>query len=273
MKSLLDYQFIVKELFYKGWNLLEYIEKHKLTELDKEAIKATIMDALVYKKLINPEQEFLNLEQLAITNNFDDYHYTRTPNVSCIPQHIKDILRRKCIKQSASIPIMLFIAKPPSKWSRYCVYDPNYAVSSVFEEASFYECIYDSPTRPGVRLDKTRPFVEVKINDELYLVDTITNRIFKSSWFIKKYNMEIKDIVRTTSLTKKQRELYQDMCEERCSLAEILPIYKLNMELSMPDWAETKYEVEQTKTTFLEEWKKLEQIEEEMKSFSNRSFL
>ena len=29
-------------------------------ELDKEAIKATIMDALVYKELINPEQEFLN---------------------------------------------------------------------------------------------------------------------------------------------------------------------------------------------------------------------
>ena len=85
--------------------------------------------------------------------------------------------------------------------------------------------------------------------------------------------MEIKDIVKTTNLTKKQKELYQDMCEERCSLAEILPIYKLNMELPMPDWSETKYEVEQTKTTFPEEWKKLEQIEEEMKSFSNRSFL
>lgn len=272
MKSLLDYQFIVEELFYKGWNLLEYIEKHELTELDKEAIKATIMDALVYKELINPEQEFLNLEQLAITNNPNDYHYTSTPNISCIPQHIKDMLRRKCIKQSASIPIMLFIAKPPSNWSRYCVYDPNYAVSSVFEEANFYECIYDSPTRPGVRLDKTRPFVEVKINGEKYLVDTITNRIFKSSWFIKKYNMEIKDTISTTNLTKKQQKLYQDMCEESCSLAETLPIYKLNMQFPIPNFAETTYEVEQTKRIYPEEWRKLEQIEDEIKRFSSGNF-
>lgn len=273
MKSLFDYPFIINELFYKGWRLFEYMEKHELTELDKETIKATIMDALVYKGLINPEEEFLNLEELSITNNLNDYHYTKTPNVSCIPQHIKDILRRKCVRQSASVPIMLFIAKPASKWSRYCVYDPNYAVSSVFPEASFYECIYDSPTRPGIRLEKTRPFVEVPINGELYLVDTITNRIFKSSWFKETYNMEIKDTVRTTKLTKKQQKLYQEMCEERCILAEMIPIYKLNMELPMPDWAETNYEVEQTKTTFPEEWIKAEQIEEELKNFGqNISF-
>lgn len=272
MKSLFDYPFIVNELFYKGWHLFEYMEKHKLTELDKEAIKATIMDALVYKELINPEEEFLNLESLSITNNPNDYHYTKTPNVSCIPQHIKDILRRKCVKQSASVPIMLFIAKPPSKWSRYCVYDPNYAVSSVFPEASFYECIYDSPTRPGIRLEKTRPFVEVSINGELYLVDTITNRIFRSSWFKETYNMEIKDTVRTTKLTKKQQKIYKEMCEERCILAEMIPIYKLNMELPIPDFAETNYEVEQTKKIFPEEWERAERIEEEMKNSGTGSF-
>lgn len=272
MKSLLDYPFIVNELFYKGWRLLEYMEKNVLTELDKEAIKATIMDALVYKGLINPDEEFLNLENLCITNNPCDYHYTKTPNVSCIPQHIKDLLRRKCINQSASIPIMLFIAKPPSKWHRYCVYDPNYSVSSVFKEATFYDCIYDSPTRPGIRLTETRPFVEVSINDELYLVDTITNRIFKSSWFINHYNMEIKSTIKTTELNAEQQKIYDEMCTERCSLAEVIPFYKLNMELPIPELAETNYEIEQTKLTFPNEWVRAAELEEEYRNFSTTFF-
>lgn len=61
MKSLLDYEPLVNEVFYKCWHILEYIEKHlEMTELDKEAIQATIMDALVYKNLINPEKESLD---------------------------------------------------------------------------------------------------------------------------------------------------------------------------------------------------------------------
>ncbi len=272
MKSLLEYDIVVEELFYKGYRLLEYIELRKLTELDKEAIKATIMDALVYKGYIKPEEEFLNLEELAITNNPNDYHYTKTPNVSCIPQHIKDLLRSKCVIQSTSIPVMLFIAKPPSKWVRYCVYDPNYAVSSVFSEATFIDCIYDSPTRTGVRLEETRPFVEVSINGELYLVDTITNRIFKSSWFKETYNMEIKHSLNTNSLTPDQQETYNEMMVERNILAQMIPFYNITAEIPTPEWAESKFELEYTKKTYPEEWRKAQIIEEEWKNMGPIDF-
>ena len=123
-----------------------------------------------------------------VVNNPLDYKYNKTPNVSGIPQYIKEQLRHKSIHQSAGLPVMLFIAKPPTKFARYCVYDPNYAVSSIFDDANFINCIYDSPTRPGVRLTETRPFLEVEINGELYLIDTITNRIFNSIILFKHYN-------------------------------------------------------------------------------------
>ncbi len=273
MKSLLDYKPITESVFYKGWRILEYIEHHELTDLDKEAIKATIMDSLVYHKLINPETEFLNLEELSITHNQDDYHYTKTPNISGIPEHIKNLLRRKCIKQSAGIPIMLFIAKPASKYVRYCVYDPNYAVSSVFEDATFYECIYDSPTRRGVRLTEVRPFVEVLINGELYLVDTITNRILKSSWFKETYNMEIKSEFSKTSLTEEQQKIYAEMTEESVQLAIMIPFYKINSTLPVKELAETNYELECSKDVYPEEWEKADKLEEEMENFNINSLL
>ena len=72
MKQLIDFEIITNETFYKGWHILEYIEKRELTSLDIEAIKATIMDSLVYKGLINPEEEYLNLEELTITTNPSD---------------------------------------------------------------------------------------------------------------------------------------------------------------------------------------------------------
>ncbi len=57
MKKLLEYDFLMKDVFYKCWHILEYIDKHpNMSELDREAIKATIMDALVYKDLIEAEK-------------------------------------------------------------------------------------------------------------------------------------------------------------------------------------------------------------------------
>lgn len=269
MKSLFEFEVLINEVFYKGWHILEYIENNKLTELDKEAIKATIMDALVTRNCINPETEFLNLEELSITSNNEDYHYNRTPNVCSIPLHIKDKLRKVCIKQSAGIPVTFFISKPPSKLSRYCVYDPNYAVSSIFDEVSFIECIYDSPTRPGIRLTESRPFIEVPINGELYLVDTITNRIFRSSWFRKTYNLETKDILRKSRFNKKQKKLYEDMTQEKYSIAEIIPFYQLtfNLPYQPSDMAEMKYEFEQTKILYPQEWERFEKQDKEWEEY------
>lgn len=270
MRNLIDFEVITNETFYKGWHILEYIEKRELTPLDIEAIKATIMDALVYKGLINPEEEFLNLEELSITNNPNDYHYTKTPNVSGIPQHIKEQLRHISISQSGGLPVMLYIAKPPSKLG-YCVYDPNYAVSSIFEDVNFLEVIYDSPTRPGVRLTDTRPFIEIDINGEQYLVDTITNRVFKSSWFKETYNMDIKDSISKRTFNKKQKDQYQKMMQPEILLASSLFVYDMTLSIPSPDLAETKYEVEQAKKNYPEEVLRARMLDEEMEAYFSKT--
>ncbi|MDE6141362.1 MAG: hypothetical protein K2G03_02050, partial [Bacilli bacterium] len=176
MKSLLDYDFLMYDVFYKCWHILEYIEHHPgMSELDKEAIKATIMDALVYKNLIDPEKQSLDLENMCIRDNLEHYRYDPHPNVCGIPQWMEEEFRHKCLLITAGNPISVFISKPPSKLVRYCVYDPNTAVSSIFPDSTFYDVFYTSPTR-GVRIESKRPFVEVEIDGVLYLVDTITKR-------------------------------------------------------------------------------------------------
>lgn len=112
-----------------------------MSELDKQAICATIMDALVYKKLIDPEKEFLNLNKLCITNNPNDYKYERCPFVSSIPMELLEKFRTKSIIVSGSIPISLYLSKPAGG-VRYCVYDPNTAVSSFFDEFRFIKAEY-----------------------------------------------------------------------------------------------------------------------------------
>lgn len=265
MSNLIDFEVLTNETFYKGWHILEYIEKKKLTPLDIEAIKATIMDALVYKGLINPEEEFLNLETLSITNNPNDYHYNKTPNVSGIPMHIKEQLRHISIHQSAGLPVMLFIAKPPSKIG-YCVYDPNYSVSSIFNDVNFLEVIYDSPTRPGVRLTETRPFIEVEINGGMYLVDTITNRVFKSSWFTKTYNMDIKSSLSKKDFNQKQKESYKEITKPEYNLANSMFVYDMLLSLPSEDLAETRYEVEQAQKNYPDQAEEARRLNEEMQA-------
>ena len=56
-KSLFEYDILVNDVFYRFWHILTWIEEHPdMSDLDKEAICATIMDALVYKCLIDPEK-------------------------------------------------------------------------------------------------------------------------------------------------------------------------------------------------------------------------
>lgn len=269
MKKLIDIPVITEETFYKGWHILEYIEKRELTQLDIEAIKATIMDALVYKGIINPEEEYFNLEELTITNNPNNYRYTKTPNVSGIPQHIKERLRHISIHQSAGLPVMLFIAKPPSKIG-YCVYDPNYSVSAAFENVNFLEVIYNSPTRPGVRLTETRPFIEVEINGELYLVDTITNRIFKSSWFKETYDMEIKDAISKKEFTKNQQKSYREMTKPEYNLANSMFIYDMTLSIPAPELAETRFELEQAKKNYPDQDAEARRLDTEMKAYFSK---
>lgn len=158
MKSLYEYDVLVNDLFYRGYPILDYLNRKNIQKLDKEAIFATIMDTLVYKGLINKDTDFLDRDTLMITNiNKDNvYKYTSKPFVIGIPLWIKESLRLKKIKIAGGIPASVHLARKAGK-THYCVYDANTVVSSVFEDFNFIEADYDSPTREGIRVIK-RPF-------------------------------------------------------------------------------------------------------------------
>ena len=178
---------------------------------------------------------------------------------------MKDEFRKKCILITGGIPISIFLAKTPSKIVRYCVYDPNTAVSAIFDDATFYNAIYDSPTR-GIRISDVRPFVEVEIDGELYLVDTLTKRILKSSWFKAKYKFEVKNQQTISKMSKKRLKYYKHSVSEQKCLAEILPFMKYMLDYDVPYHAEIRHEILESKKFFPEEWEKSEQNLKEMDS-------
>lgn len=271
MTNLYEYEILVKDVFYRGWNILEYIEAHPdMSELDQAAIKATIMDALVTKNLIDPNKQSLCLnpkdkkEKWCVVSNLDYYNYEIHPNVCGIPLWMKEEYRKKSIKTSGGIPVSMFLARPAGK-PHYCVYDPNTAASSIFKEATFYSANYDSPTR-GIRVDD-RPFVEVEINSELYLIDILTKRIFKSRWFIEKFNLEIISKSSTNEMNKTQIEYYQERLEDLLNLADFIESYQLFCKFNNPNMAEFKYEFEKSKEYFPEEWDRYVILEQERRLF------
>lgn len=264
MTSLLDYELLTNEVFYKCWHIMEYIEKHPdMSALDKEAIKATIMDALVYKGLIDPTEQSLDFDNLCIIDNLEHYKYEKHPNISGIPLWMKEKFREKSLYITGGQPVSIFLARPPSKTVQYCVYDPNTAVSSIFEDATFYNTIYTSPTR-GIRIEDVRPFVEVEIDGQLYLVDTLTKRILKSDWFKENYDLEIKNEQKISEIKKEKLEAYKNAVSEHRGLSQTLP-FMLLIPLDSPDQAELKYEMEQSKKYYPDEWEKLEIIEKDMR--------
>lgn len=266
MKSLLDYPFLVNDVFYRCEHVLSYIESHtNMDPLEISAIKATIMDALVYKGLIDPNRQSLDLEHLCICNDVNHYCYEKHPNVCGIPQWMKEEFRKKSITITGGIPISLFLAKPPSKFLRYCVYDPNTAVSSIFNDATFYQVFYTSPTR-GKRIEEVRPFVEVEIDGILYLVDTLTKRIWKSSYFKEQFGFEVVSKQNTHHLSKENQEIYQDNIKTQNELHTFL-IFAV-MFPDTPALAEMRYELERSKDYFPEEWIKYEQEKEEIAHFN-----
>lgn len=266
MKSLFDYDFLVNDVFYRCWHILEYIEKHPdMSELDRNAIKATIMDALVYKGLINPQKESLDLDNFCIRDDMDHYTYELNPNVCGIPQWMKEEFRKKCLWITGGIPVSLYLASPPSKINRRCVYDPNTAVSSIFPDATFYNTLYISPTR-GVKIDSSRPFVEVEINGELYFVDILTKRIFKSSYFKENYGLEIIDQFRVSKLHGQRKRYYQKDISTHESLSDVIPIYEMTIDVAkdVPDMAETIYEFQKCRQYYPEAFKEAEEFKNAM---------
>ena len=237
-----------------------------MSELDKEAIKATIMDALVYAGAIDPDWEYLDLDNCCISGDPAGYEYDIHPNVSSIPMWLKEEMRHKCVTISAGIPVAMYVARPASYPGAYCVYDPNTAVSSLFKDFTFYSVKYISPTR-GVRIKESRPFVEVDISGELYLVDILTKRIFKSSWFKETFQMEVIDQNSLSKFNRKQRKMYRDQGQESINLATHLSFVEEIRQLmpKAPKDAEMDYEVEMSKINYPEEWERYKIMKQEMK--------
>ena len=70
MKKLEEYEVLTTETFYKCWHILDWIHAHpNMSKLDKDEIKATIMDALVYRQQIDPSKQSLDLQNLTIVDN------------------------------------------------------------------------------------------------------------------------------------------------------------------------------------------------------------
>lgn len=265
MTSLLDYDILTNEVFYRCWHILDYIAAHPdMTPLERESIEATIMEALVSKKLIDPTKQSLDLKNLVIVDDTEHYCYEEHPRICGIPLWMKDKFRKKSVYIAGSVPISLRLSRPPVKFGRSCVYDPNYAVSSIFEDATFIEAIYDSPTRPGVRLEETRPFVEVKIDGVDYLVDVLTKRILRSDWFKEEFNMDIKHSTTVSTADEEDKRRYYNSIAESNQLASLAAMLEPLIDKTSPIMAEYRYEFEKTKENFPEEWEKAELFKQEM---------
>ena len=182
--SLFDFDILNNEVFYRSLPIFKWLERNpNMSLLDREAIKATVMDALVTRGCIDPSNQSLNLEEFSIEDNLKHYVYDKCPNVCGIPLWLKDEFRKKLLKyESASVAIYLALPSCRDESGQHCIIGQNRAASSLFDDATFYQVFYTSPTR-GVKTDIARPFVEVNIYGVPYLIDVLTKRIFKSSFF------------------------------------------------------------------------------------------
>lgn len=271
MKSLYDYDVLVYEVFHRCWHILEYILKHPdMDELERDVISNTIMDALVYKGLINKDEETLDLANLCIRKSKDYFKYQEKPNATGIPLWLKEKLRTKKVKITAGMPISMFLAKPPSR-VHYCLYDPCHAISTVFDDFTLINAIYDSPTRKGVRLTEPRPFLEVSLNGELYLIDVLLKRLYKKSFFAKNFNIEITFSKSKKNFNKKDKKYYNEEVALEIekfgsTLFSMKPFF--GMIENSSSMAEMYYEIEQSKKNEPEAWRELAFEEECYKAWA-----
>lgn len=270
MKLLTEYE-ILNTVFYRGIPVLKYIANNPtMSELDREAIQSTIMNALVYKKCIDETKEFLNFEALAITNNEEDYHYEEYPFVTGYPLWLKEEMRKHVIRWSGSIPVSVHAARPSGRVT-YCIYDANTVLSIFFDDFAFIEANYDSPTRTGVRVER-RPFLEVKMGEKMYLVDALTKRFFEEEEFNRRYQLEVTYRIKNKDFNAEQKARYQEQTEETDGYGSFLAftIPMLETFKSSPKFEEYLYEVEESKKYFPEAWEDARDMMEECRIFLDR---
>lgn len=273
MKKLEEYELLVNDVFYRCHHILEYIKlKSPLTELDKEAIQATIMAALVDKELIDPDHDSLDFDNLCIReNNIEGYMYEKHPFVQGYPLWMKEKFRHKILRVTGSVPASLSLSMYAPGITR-CIYDMNTTVSTLFDEFTFYEVDYNSPTRPGKRAEN-RPFLEVEIDGVKYLVDTATRRLFRSDEFKRRYGFDVKDAIKKSEFSSKQKELYAEMTEEINNLYSFgsylgLALLSTAPFAGVPYQAEYEYEMEQARKIYPEAFEMEKEIRKEAEKFT-----
>lgn len=113
---------------------------------------------------------------------------------------------------------------------------------------------------PGMRA-KERPFVEVEINGELYLVDILTKRIFKSNEFAERYNMTELDSIKKSEFDKKRMDYYEEQTKDSLGLGSylMLTMSMIQMFEGNPLFAELFYEIEKSKEYFPLGWEQYEE--------------
>lgn len=267
MINLFSYDILNNHVFYRGWHVLTYIEQNPdMSDLDKEAVCATIMDALVSNNLINPKEDALDFKTLAIvkSTNVKYYHYQKHPFVSGFPLWMKEKWRYKCMPAAGHLSAAIFISMLPG--AQRCVYDLNNVASSIFKDFELSIAEYDSPTRPGIRA-KERPFLKTNIDGVDYFIDTITKRIFNFEEFKRRYNLVLTDEVSLKTISKKKQRIYKYQVRHDPSrlgdclllMAPFIPSFK-----EVPKNAEYIYEFEKTKELYPEAWEEKEQREQEI---------
>lgn len=269
MKSLVDYDILVNDVFYRSEHILGYIDRHKnMSKLDREALSNTILDALVDKGLMDPNVESLDLDRLAIVDNLDHKVYEEKPRVTSIPLELKEKMRSKALVITGGAPMSYFYAKPAGN-VRFCIYDMNTAFSTLVDDCTFINCTYDSPTRDGIRTDN-RPFVEFEYHGQLYYVDALTKRMFKKDWFDKEYNLE--ETYRTSkgAFDARQRAIYEEQTADNLSYASFIALIEplVDSMCSVPKSAETAYEFAKSREYFPEEFEEAKKIKKECELFT-----
>lgn len=274
MKSIYDFDLLQNEVFYRSEHILKYLERHKyLSDLDKAAIANTILDALVTKGLMDPKTQSLDFERLEICDDLDHLVYSSTPDVTSIPLSFKEAMRQKCLNISGGVPVAVFCSKPAGP-IHTCIYDMNTAFSSFFPWFKFLLCDYDSPTRPGQKaLD--RPFLEVIINGEHYLVDMLGKIIFKTSWFKAHYNLDVTWEIASDNFDDERKDFYAKKTAEEQNIAPFLGTMEIfaSVGLNDPRLEEMIYEIGQIPLHFLEAIKDLEAMKADMARQINKNIV
>lgn len=265
MKSIYDFDVLQNEVFYRSEHILKYLERHKyLSDLDKVAIANTILDALVTKGLMDPNAQSLDFEHLEVCDDLDHIVYNPTPDVTSIPLSYKELMRQRCLNISGGIPVAVFCSKPAGP-IHTCIYDMNTAFSSFFPWFKFLLCDYDSPTRPGQKA-VDRPFLEVIINGEHYLVDMLGKLIFKTGWFKENFNLEVTWEMASDNFDAERQEFYKKQTADEQNIALYLGTLEIFAKAGFnnPRLEEMVYETEQISKNFPNALKDFEAMKEDM---------